>query len=177
MAQSLSWLAFQGKSRGDVLAALHLFDTGTAAQPDSEIVSATLAGDWTVVRFQQFGHPYAEDSSVAHFSKGCSVLACHVEESLLFSAAQFYRRGRMVWSVFHAGEDALSTIEVEGAPPEALNGIVEAQKAKQAAIPTGPMRVDFLFEVPLELARQVCGFRQDAGEAEFTELRDWSERQ
>ena len=88
MGFKITWLAFHGKSKSDVLYAMRLRDTHVPDEAaESPMCVASFPDDWTVIVLNQFAHPFAEDASLALFSQGCSLIACHVQEDLMFSAA------------------------------------------------------------------------------------------
>ena len=182
MGFKITWLAFHDKSKADVLDSMHLRDTGIVDEAnESPISGASFPKDWTIIWLNQFAHPFAEDASLMLFSQGCTVIACHVHDGTMFSAAQLYADGRQQWAVirdFQAGEYHL---EVDGHPPDNLLEIAERQTKHQRE-DSEASGIDYMFEIPLELAESLCGFRHDLGrydwgEPRFTELEERAELQ
>ncbi|HEY1708827.1 MAG TPA: hypothetical protein VGG10_11230 [Rhizomicrobium sp.] len=178
MGFSVSWLAFTGKSKDEVLSALHLVDTGVLDEAAHGPMSvASFPHDWTIVFLNRFDHPFAEDSSLRLFSQGCTVIACHVEENIMFSSSELYEEGKMVWGAFHDAQQGVYHIEADGALPPAFDVIKTRMIADQTEKGGASADVDCVFDIPLKLATSYYGFEHDRshydwGEPRFTELRD-----
>ncbi len=88
----------------------------------------------------------------------------------MVSAASCWRDGRQLWKVTHDAQDPLGLehLAIEGAPPPELTRIhTEALQELRA----DPDPCDYLFDVPVNLAAEVVGFRHDEGDYQFEELR------
>jgi hypothetical protein len=176
MGYSISWIAFQGKSKQEVLTLTNLVDTGEPDQGnDSSISGAELTTGWYVLFLNNFSHPYVSAMALQRFSAGCVVLGCQVEEHVMASAAFLYERGTRRWKVAHESEKGIYHVDVDGSPPQFFASLraelsqVQDQKGGEDA------EVDFMFDVPLALAAKLCGYRHDRwkfewGEPTFTRL-------
>jgi hypothetical protein len=170
MGFKISWLGFSGKGRDEVLAALHLTDTGIVEEvPECAISIASVPNDWTIVWFNRFDHPFAEDASLRLFSQGCTVIAVHVHEGIMFSCVELYRNGAPIWSVAHNAQEHMDDLQTEGTLPEMFAEIRARLTARQ-----DNESADYIFDIPIEMARALCGFRHDRlhfdwGEPRFTE--------
>jgi len=174
----ISWLGFSGKSRDEVLATLHLTDTGVWDEANESPISVTsVPNGWTVVWFDRFDHPFAEDASLRLFSRGCTVVAVHVHEGIMFSGTELYRDGVPVWSVTHNAQEGMYDLQTEGTLPGALAEIrarLTDEQDREGGVDAG---VDCIFDVPVELAMTLSGYRHDQwrydwGEPRFTEARE-----
>ena len=89
------------------------------------------------------------------------------------SSTEFWEAGHLAWRVEHEGEHGTPHLHVEGTPPSTLEAIRETYLRKQAQEIDGPMKVDWVFEVPLVLAHGIVGFKHDEDEPDhdFEELR------
>jgi hypothetical protein len=174
----ISWLGFSGKSRDDVLAALHLVDTGIAEEVPERPISVTGAQEgWTIVWFNRFDHPFAEDASLRLFSRGCTLVAVHVHEGIMFSCVELYRDGAPVWSVAHNAQEGMYDVQTEGTLPDEFADIRARLTGEQDREGGQEADVDYIFDIPVELARAVSGFRHDLlsfdwGEPRFTEVKE-----
>ncbi len=73
-------------------------------------------------------------------------------------SAQFWSGGRKVWEVVHDAQDNVNHLESAGEP---LPASLELYRAKAAASHATDVEVDFMFDVPLLLARDITGFKHD----------------
>ena len=182
MGFRIAWLAFSGKSKNDVLASLRAVDTNEPDEANEAPMSvASLPGDWTIVWLNRFDHPFAEDASLHLFSRGCMLMAVHVHEGTMFSAVQMYQNCKRQWAVFRDFQAGEFHLEVLGNPPAKFADIANRQ-TKFHREDSKASGIDYMFEIPLELAESLCGFRHDLtrydwGGPKFTELRDRSEMQ
>ncbi len=182
MAFQITWLAVHGKDKMDVLDSMHLRDTGILDEAaESPICAAPFPDGWTIIVLNRFAHPFAEDASLMLFSQDCRVIACHVEETAMFSAAQLYENGKRQWAVIHDSQAGEYHLDVEGRPPDELVEIIERQTQHQREDGEAS-GADYMFDIPLELAESHCGFRHDLmsydwGDPRFTELEERMEMQ
>ncbi|MBL8770627.1 MAG: hypothetical protein JNK30_04535 [Phenylobacterium sp.] len=175
MGFSGSWAAVQGAPRDGVLAALGLEPSGQSdAFPDFRVCLGELPGGWLLLW-------YDRDLSTAFeaardLSPLGPALACAIEEHVMFQEARGYADGAEVWRVTHDPNrgGSLYHLETDGAPPPELAGIHADLKAQQDAEGGETAGVDLICDVPLELARSICGFKHDLDPPDgvvFEELR------
>ncbi len=174
MGFKISWLAISGRSKADVLASLDLVDTGERDEANESPISvAEFPGDWTVLFLNSFLHPLTEEAFLSELSAGCTVIVGQVHEGIMYCSAALYENGRMVWGVAHDAQEDRYHLETEGALPSALTDIREHLKQKQDIEGGETAPVDYIFNVPVDLAKSICGFeycrwRYDWGEPNFT---------
>jgi len=95
----------------------------------------------------------------------------------MFVRASAWSNGREVWSMQHDGNDAaVMDLAVQGSPPESFNALRERCVAQQAA-DGGKDNVDYVFEIPLELAKSIVGFKHDEITSEIDSESFWALRQ
>ena len=106
-------------------------------------------------------------------SADCEVVAATVEEHVMVSSAECWRSGRRLWSVAHDSQSSADHLVESGSPPASFQAIKDrlfAAQSKEKA--DDPMRVDHLFDAPLELAESLTGFKHDKEvEAKFEVLK------
>lgn len=162
MGYSLAWLAAQGKPRESLLAELDLRPTGRSGEyPDDPMVGAPLAGGWYLLVARGCDHRMIADQALKRVSRSCRVVACSIEEHVMWSSATLWENGERVWSVSHQGDEDLHELTVEGALPDSFAGIRDDLLAKQAAEGGNDASVDYVFNIPLDLARSLTGFAHD----------------
>lgn len=72
-----------------------------------------------------------------------------------------WKNGRQVWSVSHDGSDGGDQLAVEGQLPDVFEELKhEADAAQEESAKEGG-GVDFVFDIPLDLAAELTGFRHD----------------
>jgi hypothetical protein len=84
---------------------------------------------------------------------------CFVEEHVMVSAASLWRDGKQVWRVTHDGQESADHLSTDGVAPPAFASIRDKYLAVQAA--EREEDVDHIFDIPVELARELTGFRHD----------------
>jgi hypothetical protein len=100
-------------------------------------------------------------------SKGGLALGGEVEEHVMVSRLLGYRDGDQAWAVTHDPEVEEYGVTVLGTPPSEFAEIHAELAARQAADEGG--QVDYVFDVPVRLGEQLCGYAHDTGR-----LRVWT---
>ena len=79
------------------------------------------------------------------------------------SLAACWRGGHRVWSVYHdsGGRSGSLHLDIKGEPPAPFAEIRTRLTSEQEAAGGKKARVDMVFDVPVELARSVTGYRHD----------------
>lgn len=156
MGFALSWFAVRGKTPELVLEAFGLARAGKAPGK-AKYWGGNLPGGWFLVVRER--HEFTDDE-LRRLSAGCEVIACYVEEHVMFSCAAAWKDRKQVWKVSHSSEEGIENLEVEGTPPAALAGIRDRLRKEQKEDESG--EVDFIFQIPVDLAKEVTGFSHEA---------------
>jgi hypothetical protein len=202
MGFSISWIGFKGLSEADVLLRTGFRDTGAADEVNEAPFSmAELPTGWTIVFANDFDYGSAEH--LIELSKEATVVACQVEEHVMFSAAYCHSDGHEQWSVWHDCQRNIRDLSTRGVLPLEFAPIRDRLSARQdeggglwasRPDPTDPMiamlkqvrpdlelgedrwmPVDYIFDIPVELAAALTGYRHnqmsfDWGVPRFTAL-------
>lgn len=174
MGYSISWIAFHGVTKGEVLSRTRLIDTTEPDEANESPASGSeLPARWYVLFLNDVMHPYVSPERLQELSIGCTVLGCQVEEHVMSSGSCLYENGTRMWNVVHDAEKGLYDLQIDGNPPESFS-FSEFQEAQDKA--GGQLaEVDHMFDAPVELARLICGYRHDRwkfdwGQPSFTKL-------
>lgn len=158
MGFKISWLAFEGLKKQAVLDLLAFRDTGTADEANEAPFSAAeLATGWTIVWSNDTA--WVETRPIHDLGVHGRTIACQVHEGIMYSAAHGAEAGVEQWSVVHDAQDGLRHLEVAGVIPEAFGAIKAKAFADQDSDKSG--EVDHIFDIPVELAFAITGFRYD----------------
>lgn len=162
MGYSLSWLAFRGPPLEAGLEALALSKTGEVGEwGRKSIAGHSLPCGWHLVVAPGCDHALVSDSSLAALSASADVIACRVEEHVMFSSAEFWAHGERVWRVEHDAQESWRYLKSEGSLPAPYAVALQRAEEEQDAEDLGSKEVDFYFEVPLQTANQIAGFKHD----------------
>jgi hypothetical protein len=168
-------MAFEATDKNDVLPLIGFVDTGEADEANEWPVSAAaLPTGWYVVFFNDF--LFTTPERLSQFSAGGAVIACQIEEHIMASACYFYRSGRHVWTVTHDSTNGCYDLSVDGDPPDPFRTLRDGLLKQQREAGGDKASIDFVFDIPVELASALCGYRHDRwkfdwGEPMFSRLK------
>jgi hypothetical protein len=163
MGYSLSWLAVRQKSLTEVCGLLGLVDTGqTEEEPESGITAAALPNGWLLITSNSTDLIFSGNKDLLKsVSTGSECIACFVEEHVMCSDTECWRDGSAIWSVMHAADQGLMDLETKGKLPPQFTEISQRLIGQQQKAGGKKAEVDHLFDIPLELAQSITGYRHD----------------
>jgi hypothetical protein len=162
MGFSITWCAVREENADKVVQDLGLTPTGeTEEMPESLICIGKLDTGWRVLSHNEYGCPYLQPQDLARLSIDHDLLLCLIEEHVMASSSEFWSKGKRHWRLSHEGEDGPRGLDVEGDPPENYAVIRKEMEALQLAEGGDDAGVDYLFEIPLEVAKSLVGFKHD----------------
>lgn len=162
MGYSISWLAVKGATPQAVHEALALRGTGMREEiPESDITGAMLPGGWYMVASNRDGLRLTQDAVLERMSRIGDAVMCFVEEHVMCSFAACWRNGQRVWSVYHDAQSGIERLDVEGEPPADFAAICDRLRAAQTAAGGKKAEVDYIFDIPVKLARSMTGYTHD----------------
>ena len=162
MGYSLTWVAVKGGTPSAVHSVLSIRGTGGREEfAESDVTGAELPGGWYLVVSQRGELDLLEDAVLRQLSQIGEVVMCFVEEHVMASSASCWRNGQRVWSVDHdaGGRKGIETLYVNGQPPASFGAIRDRLFSEQAAAGGSKADVDCIFDIPVELAHSLVGFR------------------
>jgi hypothetical protein len=108
----------------------------------------------------------ADHGLLEKLSSARRAVGCDEESHVMYSASSEWAEGREVWAVIHNSELADDHLVARGNPPPTWTAVRDAWMAKDAEAE----KVDFLYEVPLELAKLVVGYRLESEDDDVLEF-------
>jgi hypothetical protein len=172
MGFAISWVAVKGKAPDTVREELSLTSTDevTDLAFHPPVSAASLPTGWYVIAANSTDHKLTRNNVVSKLSNGCEVVAVVVEEHVMWASAVGWRHREKLWEVMHYAERGMFDLETTGTVPEAFERIRDSAFAQQRAENEERAEVDYVFDVPVDLAEEITGFRHDGTDAEFVVL-------
>ena len=156
MGFTISWIGFDGKGKTAALESVGLQDTGEPDEVNEAPFSgAEIPGGWFILWSNDF--QFVSPERLARLSVDCRIVACQVHEGTMLSAAYSYERGSRVWELAHDAQQGIDHLSISGLPPQSFETIRRLQMRKQETAGG----VDYIFDIPVEVAAAVCRFRHD----------------
>ena len=162
MGYAISWIAFQDKTAAQAAELLGLCPSGELEQePENMFCGVRLHSGWYVVVIDEYGHRFVRERTLQRVSAAADVVAATIEEHVMFCSAEEWSGGKLIWKVSHESEKGLRHLEERGSPPGQYLAVKERLLAAQQQEDEGAREVDYVFDVPLELAEAIAGFKHD----------------
>lgn len=172
MGFSLHWYGFRQSEGEAVLRELQLTPTGETDEGPEALATLKLPNGWQVIWDDDYE---LDDVDLAKLSSGREIIKCFIEEHVMESSSEFWSGGQRKWLIRHNSQRKSGHLEVEGELPANFDEVRRKFEAKEAegktvevTVKTGfgkPKRrqtgVDYIFEIPLEVASGIVGFRHD----------------
>jgi hypothetical protein len=179
MGFSVCWIAVRGKSPDAVLNELNFTRTGERSELiETGYYLAALPNGWFVVIDDHQDFHFYNDKTFQQITQSCEIVTCAVEEHTMYSAASHWKDGQKLWSVDHDSSKGVENLMISGDLPLAYASIRDRQLAHQRSDRTANqgIGVDYVFEVPIQLADELTGYRhdkdlEDAGDRPFEVLK------
>jgi hypothetical protein len=162
MGFSLAWIAVRGIPRDELVKRLGVeISSKRAGYAEVPISLRATSSEWELVISRNCDEPLFAAPRLASISKGAEAVACVAEEHVMFSSSQGWVDGHSEWSVEHDAQERIGHLQVVGTPPAQFERI-RAELEEQQQIEGGEEAdVDFIFDIPLVLARELVGFKHD----------------
>ncbi|HEY8615132.1 hypothetical protein [Phenylobacterium sp.] len=159
MGLSIAWIAVKGVTPETVMETLGVERSSAGRRQQAQV--GELAGGWTLYVDPHFERGFREplDRLAA---LGAALVACRQEEHVMYAEARGYEGGRELWRVVRDSEqEPYMHLAVTGEPPPQFASMRAKAFAEQEGEGGEDADVDLLYEVPLDLARSICGFKTD----------------
>jgi hypothetical protein len=167
VGNAISWLAVRGKSPEAVIQELELTPTGETAQYGEFLFTGrALSNGWFVLVINHCEHDFVKQKSLASLSKNCEVIACSIEEHVMFCSSELWTNGEQIWRIEHDAQKSIDHINSFGALPEGYLAIEREFSEEQKKAGGREAEVDYFFEIPLQTAKSIVGFKHDEPSSE-----------
>jgi hypothetical protein len=162
MGYAISWIAAKGDQPERLVQSLGLKPTGDLAEyAEAQFTGCKLQSGWFVVVINEYGHPFMSSQSLASLSTDNDIVACAIEEHVMVCTAEEWRNGRQIWRLEHDAQQSMEHISASGQLPEVYASIEQASAEQQAEAGGKKADVDYFFEIPVETAKNIVGFKHD----------------
>lgn len=170
MGFSITWIAFKDIPLTEAALAFGLTMSGQSDEVFDYNASGTHIGDWSIVIFDDINPDLTDENKIARLSRRGDIVVVHINDTTMTQTSERWLDGRPVWSVWHDAQLGNRHLEAEGDLPPAYEDIKQKRMAEQEEEDAGEAAVDFISEIPLDLAEQTTNFRHDRIGPEFFEL-------
>lgn len=162
MGFSISWLAIKTE---DLTGFFELAGVSPTTEADEWLESPISGGGWGqgwyLLQAQGCDHPMISGDSLSKLSALGEVIACSVEEHLMVSTAESWNQGSRNWRLIHNAQEGMYHLSADGDLPSHYASIKEELFSQQNSEGGEDADVDLVFEIPLEVARKLCGYKHD----------------
>ncbi|WP_293675988.1 hypothetical protein [uncultured Phenylobacterium sp.] len=127
-----------------------------------------LPGGWVLAWTEDFDA--LRKGRFAPLLKFGPAVGCAVDEHVMVQEARGYRDGAEVWRITHDPneDEGVYSLDVAGEPPANFAALRSAAIKAQDAEGGEDAQVDLISDVPLDVARSICGFKHDEAPPEGT---------
>jgi hypothetical protein len=162
MGFAISWLAVNGKSPGDVTREFGLTPTGEYTDyAESLFTGRSLSSGWFILVIDVYDHDFVRPDSLGTLSANCEVIACSIEEHFNYCSSERWSSGTRIWRIEHNAEMGLDNISHSGILPDGYSAIERKWSAEQKQAGGKKADTDYYFEIPLQIAKSIVGFKHD----------------
>jgi hypothetical protein len=160
----IAWIGFDGKAKTSALEMVGLKDTGAPDElNETPFSGAEIPGGWFILFSNDF--EFVSLERLAQLSIDCRIIACQMHEGIMFSAAYGYEGGNRTWELAHDAQQGIDDLSVSGSPPPSFESIRQRLIQRQEATVGGS--VDYIFDIPVEVAAAVCRYRYGRSKFEW----------
>ena len=116
---------------------------------------------WYLVVANRCDHRFLQAKVLGPLSQNYRVVVCSIEEHVMFSSAEEWVAGAMTWRAVNAGANGPMDLKTSGALPPSFQSVANALAAKREAEGGKTAEVDHYFDIPLNAAKAITGFKHD----------------
>jgi hypothetical protein len=155
MGFELSWIAMEASCIERVLAALKLRATDEIEDAADSELTLLKTGGWAIIIENHAPGLVLTLQVLKAISKTTPIIACSLDEHRMTSESASWTHGKAIWSVAHDCAIGAAHLQATGTLPSSY----ETLRSKAAEIEDAD--VDLAFDVPIDVAKDVTGYRHD----------------
>ena len=164
MGQSISWLAVKTDDLDQLFEIAEVSPTSEADEWfESKFSGSGLQGGWYFLQAKGCDHPIISSDELSRISMLGETIACSVEEHVMVSIAEGWNKGVRSWSIAHDAQQGMFDLSASGNLPDHYEAIKNNHTSQQNAEGGEDADVDLIFEIPLQVANSICGYKHDEG--------------
>ncbi|MEO0796669.1 MAG: hypothetical protein AAFX93_15985 [Verrucomicrobiota bacterium] len=162
MGFAITWCAVPQSVANDFFEKTGLVPTGLTEEiPESAVSIAHLDTGWSILWVNDFDCSFLKEAQRQKYSENHDLIVCQVEEHAMTSIAERWSKGACQWRIAHEGIDGPSGLETSGALPVDFSTIKVEMEDAQKTAGGDQADVDYIFEIPLLVAKSIVGFKHD----------------
>lgn len=162
MGLSVSWLAVKSDDLDQLFDIAEVSPTSeTDEWLESGFSGSGIQDGWYFFQAKGCDHPIISSDSLSRISALGETIACSVEEHVMVSVAEGWNDGTRSWSIAHNAQEGMFDLTAEGVLPAHYESIKNDCISQQNTEGGDDADVDFIFDVPLQVAKQICGYKHD----------------
>ncbi len=171
MGYAVSWLAVKDVVSEPLLQDLGLTPTGEKADyGDTLFTGRALSTGWFILFINKYDHQFVQPKTLASISIAGDVIACSIEEHVMWSSAELWHDGAQIWRVEHDAQESMCHISSSGLLPDGYPAIKTEFIEKQNQAGGESSDTDYVFEIPLQIAKSIVGFKHDESSSEAADF-------
>lgn len=163
MGFSISWFGFRAYGIKEAATLFGREVGGSSEDFDATVNAYSSEKNWAIIILGYCSFPNPPDSYLSAFSQGREMVVVHIEEHTMFARAEFWSSGKNIWKVWHTGDKNVRDLHAAGDLPTSFEGVRQEAFSKQDEEDAERSGVDVVFDIPLDLAAELTGFRHDEG--------------
>jgi hypothetical protein len=162
MGFALSWIGIRGMSPEAAVEKAGFRLTGHQEEfPESPVTCARLESGWCVIVMNRSMDAHDGSIDPSQFLPGAEIVTCMLEEHVMASGFSRWTNGERVLSVEHDSQQGARHLEISGNLSSEAKAIIEEATSSQNKEDEGDAEVDFFFDIPINIAYGLTGFRHD----------------
>ncbi|MFY0612717.1 MAG: hypothetical protein JXQ99_14390 [Hyphomicrobiaceae bacterium] len=162
MGYAISWLAVKTDELDRLCDIAGVAPTTKSdAWLESDFAGSGLQGGWHLFQARGCNHQIISADFLSKSSLLGEAIACSVEEHVMVSIAEGWDAGTRRWRIAHNAQEGMFDLSASGNLPVHYEEIKDDYFAQQNTEGGESAEVDLVFDIPLEVAKRICGYKHD----------------